>query len=223
MKQGLFMKMIIGNKNYSSWSLRGWLALKAFDIPFEEVKLVLFSETFYSELKKHSPVGKVPVLVDGDLSVWDSLAICEYVNENYLDNQGWPADKHQRAKARSIVAEMHSGLFGIRGEMPMNCRAKRKVELTDKAKQEVLWLDNTWAELRAQNVSQGAYLFGAFSMADVFFAPVVFRFMTYGIELCKASRAYADTMLAHPAMQSWLADAKSEVDIVGADEAGEPV
>ncbi len=128
------MKLIIGNKNYSSWSLRGWLALKAFDVPFEEIKLSLFSDEFYTELAKHSPVGKVPVLVDGDLSVWDSLAICEYINETYLDGKGWPVDKSKRAVARSVVADMHSGLFGIRTEMPMNCLARRHVELSDQAK-----------------------------------------------------------------------------------------
>ena len=217
------MKLIIGNKNYSSWSLRGWLALKAFDIPFEEIKLNLFSDEFYAELAKHSPVGKVPVLVDGDLSVWDSLAICEYINETYLDGKGWPEDKHNRAVARSIVADMHSGLFGIRNEMPMNCRAKRRVELSDNAKKEVANLDNIWSGLLAKNAQSGPYLFGKFSLADVFFAPVIFRFSTYGITLSDTASAYHKTMLAHPEMQAWMEDAKAETDIVSADEAGEAV
>lgn len=217
------MKLIIANKNYSSWSLRGWMALKAFNIPFEEIKLTLSTEAFYKELAQYTPIGKVPVLVDGDLSVWDSLSICEYINENNLDGKGWPADKHQRARARSIVADMHSGFFGIRNEMPMNCRAKRHVELSDQAKQEVANLDRIWSEQRHNNAQNGPYLFGEFSLADAFFAPVIFRFMTYGVELSDTAREYHQTMLAHPAMKAWLEDALTETDIVEADEAGEPV
>tara|TARA_R110000744_G_scaffold15956_13_gene44194 strand:+ start:373 stop:1026 length:654 start_codon:yes stop_codon:yes gene_type:complete len=217
------MKLIIGNKNYSSWSLRGWLALKAFDVPFEEIKLSLFSDEFYTELAKHSPVGKVPVLVDGDLSVWDSLAICEYINETYLDGKGWPVDKSKRAVARSVVADMHSGLFGIRTEMPMNCRARRHVELSDQAKKEVATLDALWSRLRAENAQNGDYLFGKFSLADAFFAPVMFRFKTYGIALSAAASEYQTTMLMHPAMQEWLDDALIETDVIDADEAGEAV
>jgi glutathione S-transferase len=217
------MKLIIGNKNYSSWSLRGWLALKAFNVPFEEIKLSLFSDEFYTELAKHSPVGKVPVLVDGDLSVWDSLAICEYINETYLDGKGWPADKSKRAVARSVVADMHSGLFGIRTEMPMNCRARRHIELSDQAKKEVATLDALWTKLRAENAQNGDYLFGEFSLADAFFAPVMFRFKTYGIALSAAASEYQTTMLMHPAMQEWLADALIETDVIDTDEAGEAV
>ncbi|WP_421847931.1 glutathione S-transferase family protein [Marinomonas sp.] len=217
------MKLIIGNKNYSSWSLRGWLALKAFNIPFEEIKLSLFSDEFHSELAKHSPVGKVPVLVDNDLSVWDSLAICEYINETYLDGKGWPEDKKNRAVARSVVADMHSGLFGIRNEMPMNCRANRRVELSDTAKKEIANLDAIWSGLRAKHAQTGDYLFGTFSLADVFFAPVVFRFSTYGIRLSDAASAYHKTMFAHPAMQAWLEDSIAETEIVSAGETGEAV
>jgi glutathione S-transferase len=217
------MKLIIGNKNYSSWSLRGWLALKAFDVPFEEIKLSLFSDEFYTELAKHSPVGKVPVLVDGDLSVWDSLSICEYLNENYLSGKGWPVDKSKRAVARSVVADMHSGLFGIRTEMPMNCRARRHVELSDQAKKEVATLDALWTKLRAENAQNGDYLFGKFSLADAFFAPVMFRFKTYGIALSAAASEYQTTMLMHPAMQEWLDDAIAETDVYAAGEIGEAV
>ena len=217
------MKLIIGNKNYSSWSLRGWLALKAFNIPFEEIKLSLFSDEFHSELAKHSPVGKVPVLVDNDLSVWDSLAICEYINETYLDGKGWPEDKKNRAVARSVVADMHSGLFGIRNEMPMNCRAKRRVELSNNAQKEVANLDALWSDLRSKHAKDGDYLFGTFSLADVFFAPVVFRFSTYGITLSDAASAYCKTMLAHPDMQAWFKDSVAEVEIVSQAETGKAV
>ncbi|ETX12350.1 glutathione S-transferase [Marinomonas ushuaiensis DSM 15871] len=217
------MKLIIGNKNYSSWSLRGWLALKAFNVPFEEVKLSLISKSFYTELAKHSPAGKVPVLVDGDLNVWDSLSICEYINEEYLQGKGWPEDKNKRAVARSIVADMHSGLFGIRGEMPMNCRAKRHLELSEKALKEIQTLDGIWSRLRTENASNGAYLFGEFSLADVFFAPVIFRFTTYKVAVSDTAQAYMANMLAHPSMQEWLEDALAETEIIDADEAGEDI
>jgi glutathione S-transferase len=214
------MQLIIGNKNYSSWSLRPWLALKAFGVSFEEIELGLFTENFYTELEKYSSVGKVPVLVDGDTKVWDSLAICEYLNENHLNNKGWPTDKSLRATARSLVAEMHSGLFAIRGEMPMNCRGRKKITLSPDAKKEVEWLDNTWANLRTNNKAQGDYLFGEFSLADAFFAPVVFRFNTYGIQVSDASKTYIETMLAHPAMQAWLKSAEAEDAVIDVAEVG---
>lgn len=217
------MKLIIANKNYSSWSLRGWLALKAFDVPFEEIKLSLFTEDFYNTLSLYSPVQKVPVLVDGDLSVWDSLAIAEYVNETYLSGKGWPAEPKKRALARSVVAEMHSGYSALRNEMPMNCRAKRKIELSQRAQQDLENISHLWEKLRSQHQNQGPYLFGDFSLADAFFAPVAFRFVTYGIELEGVAKDYHQAMLNHPAMQEWLADALTETDIVEEDEAGEPV
>ena len=217
------MKLIIGNKNYSSWSLRPWLALKAFGVPFEEIKLGLFTESFYTELAKYSPAGKVPVLVDGDINVWDSLAICEYLNENHLNNRGWPENKSLRAQARSYVAEMHSGLFAVRGEMPMNCRGRKKLTLSQDAKKEVEWLNHTWAKLRTQNETKGDYLFGEFSLVDAFFAPVVFRFATYGIEVSDPSKNYMKTMLTHPAMQEWLKDAKNEEALIDVAEVGNPV
>ncbi|MEO9274420.1 glutathione S-transferase family protein [Marinomonas sp. 5E14-1] len=214
------MQLIIGNKNYSSWSLRPWLALKAFNVAFDEVELGLFTENFYTELAQYSPAGKVPVLVDGDINMWDSLAICEYLNEQHLNNKGWPTDKQHRAEARSFVAEMHSGLFAVRGEMPMNCRGKKKISLSPEAKKEVEWLDNAWTNLRAQNKAKGDYLFGEFSLADAFFAPVVFRFATYGIDVSEPSKNYLKTMLAHPAMQEWLKGAKAENAMIDVAEVG---
>ncbi len=217
------MKLIIANKNYSSWSLRGWLALEAFGVPFEEVKLPLFTDTFYDTLAQYTPVKKVPVLVDGDLSVWDSLAIAEYVNETYLDGKGWPADRAARAVARATVAEMHCGYSAVRNAMPMNCRARRHVAIDDAVRKDIAAIDAIWGEKRLPYADQGEYLFGEFSLADVFFAPVVFRFVTYGVELSDAAKAYQQTMLAHPAMKRWLADALTETDVVEEDEAGEPI
>ena len=121
------MELVIGNKNYSSWSLRGWLMLKAFDIPFHEKKLQLFSDSFYQELESVTPMAKVPVLIDGGVNVWDSLAICEYVSEKYLEDKGWPKELTSRAIARAAVAEMHSGFSALRNEMPMNCRQSERL------------------------------------------------------------------------------------------------
>ncbi|MGR0279236.1 glutathione S-transferase family protein [Marinomonas dokdonensis] len=217
------MKLIIANKNYSSWSLRGWLVLKAFHVPFDEIQLSLETEEFYQILAQHTSVGKVPVLIDNDLTVWDSLAICEYINEAYLQGKGWPEDRNKRAVARSIVSEMHSGLFAIRNEMPMNCRATRRIEPTESALAEVAHVDDMWSTLRAENSKEGDYLFGEFSLADVFFAPLVFRFMTYRVAVSDSVKAYMDTMLAHPAMQEWYQAALAETEVIASDEAGEPV
>ncbi|MFT6350661.1 MAG: glutathione S-transferase [Neptuniibacter pectenicola] len=215
------MKLIIGNKNYSSWSLRGWLMLKAFEIPFEETLLPLFSEQFYAVLKDYTPVGKVPVLVDQDVSVWDSLAICEYLNETYLHGKAWPSDAQHRAVARAMVCEMHSGFSALRSEMPMNCRAHRSISLSESAQQDVARIDQLWARCLTRYAGGKPWLFGEFSIADVFFAPIVFRFKTYGISLSTESTAYQKRLLAHPAMQLWLAEALKETAIVPEDEAGE--
>ncbi|ADZ93039.1 glutathione S-transferase family protein [Marinomonas mediterranea] len=215
------MKLIIGNKNYSSWSLRGWLALKLFDVPFEEIQLELFSDEFFSELAKYSPVKKVPVLVDGDISVWDSLSICEYINEQYLEGAGWPSDKGLRAKARSVVAEMHSSYVALRSEMPMNCRARKVLTLSEAAQKDIWNIDSLWAELLSSH--KGKFLFGDISLADAFFAPVVYRFNTYGVSLSEASKAYLEAMLALPQMQEWLEGALAEGRVIDSVEVGEPV
>ncbi|SBS34871.1 Stringent starvation protein A [Marinomonas aquimarina] len=217
------MKLIIANKNYSSWSLRGWLALKAFDVPFEEVKLTLFSEHFYEALSLYSPVKKVPVLVNDGVVVWDSLAIAEYVNETFLDGKAWPSAAADRAMARSVVAEMHSGYSALRNEMPMNCRARRRIEASSQAQMDIKNILALWQTLRHKSQAKGDFLFGEFSLADAFFAPVVFRFVTYGVAMTGLAKAYHQTMLDHPAMQAWLEEALKETDIVAEDEAGEPV
>lgn len=216
------MELVIGNKNYSSWSLRGWLMLEAFDLPFKEVQLKLFTDEFYQQLAQYNAASKVPVLVDGDVVVWDSLAICEYINERHLDGKGWPADPTLRAQARAIANEMHSGFMGLRAEMPMNCRARRTVEPSAQALADIQRVDQLWSGLREQHGNQGDWLFGTFSIVDVMFAPVALRFMTYGIELSPPAQAYAEALRQHPAMQAWLADALLETEIVEEDEAGEP-
>ncbi|WP_221796997.1 glutathione S-transferase family protein [Oceanobacter mangrovi] len=222
------MELLIGNKNYSTWSLRGWLMLKAWDIPFNEHQYVLDTDDFRAQLAKYpQAAGMVPLLIDNqdgdELLVWDSLAICEYINEQYLDGKGWPANAAARARARSVAAEMHSGFNAIRNELPMNLRAQRKVELSAAAHQNIARINQLWTELREQYKAQGPYLFGEFSIVDVMFAPVVFRFPSYGITLQPLAEQYAQTLRSHPAMQLWLELSKLETDIVEKDEAGEPV
>ncbi|MCV6589493.1 MAG: glutathione S-transferase family protein [Marinobacterium sp.] len=223
------MELIIGDKNYSSWSLRGWMMLAAWQLPFNERKLPLLTDAFYEELEQYNAAAKVPILVDGDVTVWDSLAICEYISEQHLQGRGWPEPPAARAQARAVAAEMHSGFSGVRGEMPMNCRAKRRITLSEQARKDIQRIDQLWQQLRQQYAAQGPWLFGQFSIADVMFAPVVFRFSTYlpysdsGIALSELSQQYADNMTRHPAMQQWLHDALKENTTVEEDEAGEPV
>lgn len=217
------MELVIGNKNYSSWSLRGWLMLKAFDIPFHEKKLQLFSDSFYQELESVTPMAKVPVLIDGGVNVWDSLAICEYVSEKYLEGKGWPKELTSRALARAAVAEMHSGFSALRNEMPMNCRAKREVLLSDQAQVDVERIDQLWQNCltRVSDNEKTGWLFGEFSIADVFYAPVALRFKTYGIELSDISSAYVEMILNYGPVMEWVDGALSETEIVPEDEAGE--
>lgn len=215
------MKLIIGNKNYSSWSLRAWLLLSVNDIPFDEVRIALSTETTRSEIAKHTDAGKVPVLHDNDLVVWDSLAICEYVSEQYLDGKGWPADAKDRAQARSCSAEMHSGFFTIREKMPMNCRATgRNVPMTADLEKEISRVDSLWTGLRAKYANQGPWLFGEFSIADCMFAPVVFRFATYNVAVSESSGKYMTSVLENPKIQLWLEQARKEVETIEIAEVG---
>lgn len=216
------MKLIIGNKNYSSWSLRPWLLLSAFDLPFEEVRIPLFVEGFKSEIEKYSAAGKVPVLHDNGLVVWDSLAICEYISEKYLGGKGWPEDEKLRAMARSCCAEMHSGFATLRNDMPMNCRALgRKVDITTELQRDISRIDSLWTSLTSKHRDQGPWLFGEFSIADCMFAPVVFRFNTYSPELSKNAQEYIKTMLAHPKMKLWLEQAAQEAETIQYAEVGQ--
>lgn len=215
------MELIIGNQNYSSWSLRPWLLLNHFDIPFDEIKIPLFQENTHQRLAEYSPTFKVPVLTDGEITVWDSLAICEYISETYLDNKGWPSNAHDRATARAYSAEMHSGLSDLRNEMPMNCRATRKVNLSEGAIKDIHRVDGMWQD--ALNRHDGKWLFGDFSIADCMFAPVASRFATYQIEVSDTSQSYMDTILTLPSMQRWYDAALQEKEVIAEDEAGTDV
>jgi glutathione S-transferase len=206
--------LVIGNKNYSSWSLRPWLLLREFGIAFEEVKLPLDEPEFYARIGDYSPAGRVPVLIDagtGAVHVWDSLAICEYANEHLLDGRGWPAERSARAQARSVSAEMHAGFSALRNALPMNTRRTGQTPaLSADVARDIDRIKTIWREARESHAGQGEFLFGGFSIADAMYAPVVLRFVSYSIDLGPLERRYADVILALPAMREWLAEAATE-------------
>lgn len=214
------MRLVIGNKNYSSWSLRPWLLLQAFQVPFDEHIESLAEPNLAARLLQFSDSARVPVLNDGELTVWDSLAICEYVNDQYLAGKAWPAAPSDKALARAITAEMHSGFAALRTEMPMNCRATRKIELSDLVRADIARIDQIWSTFARADAAGELRLFGQFGIADCFFAPVVMRFLTYQPELSMAAQAYLRSMRAHPSLQSWVDAALRETEVVDDDEAG---
>ncbi len=215
-------KLIIGNKNYSSWSLRPWLLMREAGIDFDEHRIPLDTPTSKQEILGYSPAGRVPVLLLGDLAVWDSLAICETVAERWPDRRLWPDDADERAHARSIAAEMHSGFFHLRECMPMNCRAMgRKVPIPDELGTDIDRVIAIWSECHKRYGERGGWLFGGFSVADAMYAPVVLRLRTYGINLPESAGFYPQRLLESKAMQSWLAAAECETEVIEADEKGQ--
>lgn len=212
------MQLFIGNKNYSTWSLRAWYLMSKFNIKFAEQPLVLDTPEFYKTLKNRFAVQKVPALIDGDLQVWDSLAICEYINDAYLSQAAWPKNIVQRATARSLSAEMHTGFMALRNEMPMNIRATRLIELSAAAKKDISRIDEIFSQ--QQRSYPNAWLFGEFSIADAMYAPVVLRLKTYQISLSALAEHYCQHVLSCPTLQQWITEALKETDIVACDEAG---
>ena len=205
------LTLVIGNKQFSSWSLRPWLALKQLGLPFREVLVLLRRPETKAEILKYSPSGKVPYLIDGSLGVWDSLAIIEYLNELKPEARLWPADRAARAFARSISAEMHSGFAALRQHLGMDLkRTPAKGEWPSEAAADIERVQAIWAEARARYGSGGPFLFGQFTAADAMYAPVVTRFHRYGVPLDPALAAYRDAVLALPAMQEWTAAAQKE-------------
>ena len=205
------LKLVIGNKNYSSWSLRAWLAMKVAGIAFEEHRIALYEPQAKAAILAFSPAGKVPCLIDADLHVWDSLAICEYLAEKRPEL--WPSDPAARALARSVSAEMHSGFFNLRQHMCMNIRRSHPGKgRTPEVLAEIARIVALWSDCRARHGAGGPFLFGQFSIADAMYAPIVLRFRTYAVELPPVCRAYADAVLALPAMQAWMADAERETE-----------
>jgi glutathione S-transferase len=215
--------LVIGNRNYSSWSLRPWILLRHLGLEFDEVRLPLDTPQFAAEVGRWSPSGKVPVLVDGELRAYESIAIVEYANE-LAGGRAWPADRTRRAHARSIAAEMHGGFQALRSAYPMNVRARnRRVPMTPELAAAIARLDAAWTDCRARYGADGPWLFGQYSAADAMYAPVAFRFQTYGSTgLGAASLDYVRTTLADPLLQPWIAAAEAETEVVGHDEAGAP-
>jgi glutathione S-transferase len=200
MALGLF----IGNKNYSSWSMRPWIAMKVAGIPFEETVISLNAPDFKPRLLAVSGTGKVPALVDGDVKVWESLAILEYLAEKFPDAGLWPKDIAARAHARVVATEMHGGFIPLRKLMPMNMwRPVMKRELTPDAAVNVARIETMWADCRARYGAGGPFLFGRFGAADAMYAPVVARFHTYGVGVSAETRAYMDAVMALPAWREW--------------------
>jgi len=203
------LTLVIGNKNYSSWSLRPWLALKQAGIAFDEVMVDLYAADAKAQLARHSPSGRVPALIDGDLTLWDSSAICEYAAE--IVPTLWPGDRVARAMARAVSAEMHSGFAALRSKMPMDCKAHLPgAGRSPESEKDIARIVALWEQCRSRYAAAGPFLFGSFSIADAMYAPVVWRFRSYVVDLPPSARAYADTMEALPAMQEWLAAALAE-------------
>jgi glutathione S-transferase len=215
------LTLVIGNKNYSSWSMRPWLALKAAGIAFDEVQIPLYTgEADKQRILKFTPSGKVPALVDGDITVWDSLAIIEYAAEKFPHARLWPEDRASRAHARSISAEMHSGFAALRNECGMNLhRPVGAKALSADARADIARIQQSLGECRQRYGKLGPYLFGAFSGADAMYAPVVHRFRTYAIEVTPAVRDYMAAMMALPAFQDWTRAGLAETLVIEKFEA----
>jgi glutathione S-transferase len=210
------LTLIIGNKNYSSWSLRAWLALAQAGVAFDEIRIPLSRPESKREILRYSPSGKVPCLIDDGLTVFDSLAICEYVNERHADGRLWPRDPATRARARAVASEMHSGFAALRTHMSMDIRASwpdkgAAAQRLDDVAADIARIQAVWAECLAAG---GPLLFGGFSIADAFYAPVVTRFATYGVALPPQLAAYSDRILDLPAMQQWVAAARNEAETI---------
>jgi glutathione S-transferase len=207
--------LVIGNKAYSSWSLRPWLLMKHAGIAFDEVRIPLYRQDSKVTILRYSPAGRVPVLVDGGLTVWDSLAICEYLFEKHPEKRLWPADTRARANARSISAEMHSGFVHLRGQMAMNVRRRMPGRgRTPEVLAEISRIQAMWNDCRARFGAGGPFLYGEFSVADAMYAPVVSRFVTYEVELQGGAREYAEFVYALPGMQEWITGANSETEVI---------
>lgn len=213
------LTLIVGNKNYSSWSMRPWLALKKTGAAFEEVVIPLSRPETRAEIFKHSPSGFVPTLKDDDLTIWESLAICEYLAERFPDAGLWPQDPSARAIARSVAAEMHAGFSALRNNMPMNVRGNSPGKGRAPGVQEdVNRISAIWRDCRTRFGTSGPYLFGGFTIADAMYAPVVSRFVTYQVELDADAKAYVNTMWADPAMAAWIEGARREPWVIEKSE-----
>lgn len=216
------LTLIIANKNYSSWSMRPWVALRAFGIPFQEVRVLLDQRDTAANIAEYSACGRVPVLLAGEITIWDSLAICEYLAEQFPDLHLWPQDVAARAMARCICAEMHSGFAGLRNDMAMHIKARLPGRgRTPAAQADIGRISEIWEECLSR-FGHHQFLFGDFSIADAYFAPVVMRFRTYGVALAPALNAYCERVCAHPAVAQWIAEALAETETAPKHDAEMP-
>ena len=198
------LTLVIGNKNYSSWSMRPWLALAHHKVPFEEIVINIYADDKKARILEHSPAGKVPILKDGKATIWDSLAILEYLADKFPDLHLWPKDPAMRAHARSVSAEMHSGFQALRQATPMNLkRVPQPIELNEDVKADVARVEAIWNDCRMRYGKQGHFLFGEFSAADCMYAPVTTRFRNYDVPVDLVASAYVDTIHALPAFERW--------------------
>jgi glutathione S-transferase len=212
----LSLTLVIANKTYSSWSFRPWILMRQFGIAFDEIMIPLAQDSTRPELLRFSPSGKCPALQDGDITVWDSLAIIEYLADICRDKPLWPKPRAAWAEAHSLAAEMHSGFMGLRQLLPMNMRREvKKRELTPEASADVARFEQAFAQAKDKFGQAGAFLFGDFSAADAMFAPVVNRLHVYDVAVTPVTRAYMDAMMALPAWKEWQVQAKAEPWTIG--------
>lgn len=204
------LKLVIGNKNYSSWSLRPWLALAHHKISFEEALIPIGQPDTKSRILQYSPAGKVPILIDGEITVWESLAILEYLNERFPEMELWPKEQAARAHARAVATEMHAGFVALRQHCPMNLRRKKKRPLTPEVEADVKRVTEIWRSARERFGRDGDFLFGAFSAADCMYAPVATRIVSYEIDVDPVAAAYVDAIYRLPAFAAWQEAALAE-------------
>jgi glutathione S-transferase len=217
------LRLIIGNKNYSSWSLRPWIAMKSAGIPFDETLIPFDTDEFKQRVREVSGTGKVPALVDGDIQVWESLAILEYLAERFPDAGFWPRDVAARAHARAVANEMHAGFTALRGHLPMNfSRPVMKRALTPEVEANVRRIEALWTDCRVRFGAGGQFLFGGFGAGDAMYAPVVARFKTYDVDVGEMARAYMNAVTELPAWKEWQAAALKETWVFAEDEVDWP-
>ncbi len=214
------LHLITGNKNFSPSSLRPWLLLQEFGIPFTEIAIDLFKPDSAEKLGIYSPSLKVPVLIHEGIKVWDSLPICEYLSETFLENRGWPCNLKKKAAARSVVAELHSDFQHFKRDWPMNCQMQVRMKPDEKLEQEIARLDAIMYCCRRKYGDGGDYLFGQFSIADCFMAPATIALRAYGAQLSWKTNLYIDTLLANPHLQWWLEQAQQEMEALPLEKAG---
>jgi glutathione S-transferase len=206
------LRLVIGDKNYSSWSLVPWLMLKMYDIDFDEIFIKLYQDNTAEKLGPYSPSLRVPVLLHKDINVWDSLSICEHINEEIIGGVGWPMSAKRRASARSVAAEIHSEFRQLKEQWPMNCKASYPLSSSEEVKNEIARIDAIWSCCRRSYGENGNYLFGRFSIADCMSVPMAIRFDSYSADLSEEARIYMQTLLDNPFVQKWITDGRREVE-----------